>query len=63
MSEEADGAPSVPTESAAEGNARPEPEIPEQPRGRPFEKGNPGRPRGSRNKTTAALEALLDGQA
>jgi hypothetical protein len=36
-------------------------------RGRPFEKGvsgNPtGRPRGSRNATTLALEALLDGQA
>jgi Family of unknown function (DUF5681) len=35
-------------------------------RGRPFEKGvsgNPtGRPRGSRNATTLALEALLDGQ-
>ena len=36
-------------------------------RGRPFEKGvsgNPtGRPRGSRNATTLAVEALLDGQA
>ena len=36
-------------------------------RGRPFEpgvSGNPnGRPRGSRNKTTLALESLLDGQA
>jgi hypothetical protein len=36
-------------------------------RGKPFEKGtsgNPnGRPRGSRNATTLALEALLDGQA
>src|SRR5262245_18755487 len=35
-------------------------------RGRPFEpgvSGNPnGRPRGSRNKTTIALESLLDGQ-
>jgi hypothetical protein len=36
-------------------------------RGKPFQKGqsgNPeGRPRGSRNATTLALEALLDGQA
>ena len=36
-------------------------------RGRPFQKGqsgNPdGRPRGSRNATTIALETLLDGQA
>ncbi|HLN11078.1 MAG TPA: DUF5681 domain-containing protein [Xanthobacteraceae bacterium] len=31
---------------------------------RPGQSGNPaGRPRGSRNKTTAAAEALLDGQA
>jgi hypothetical protein len=38
-----------------------------QQRGRPFakgESGNPGgRPIGSRNKTTIALENLLDGQA
>ena len=32
-------------------------------RGRPFQKGNSGRPRGSKNKTTAAIEALLEGQA
>src|SRR5215813_10627085 len=36
-------------------------------RGKPFQKGqsgNPdGRPRGSRNATTLALESLLDGQA
>jgi hypothetical protein len=32
-------------------------------RGRPFEKGNPGRPRGSRNKMSVALEQLLEGQA
>ena len=42
-------------------------ECDEKQRGRPFEKGmsgNPsGRPRGSRNATTLALEALLDGQA
>jgi hypothetical protein len=31
-------------------------------RGRPFVKGNAGRPKGSRNKTTLALEALLDGE-
>lgn len=39
----------------------------EKQRGKPFRKGqsgNPdGRPRGSRNATTLALEALLDGQA
>ena len=32
-------------------------------RGRPFEKGNPGRPKGSRNKATLAAEAILDGEA
>lgn len=32
-------------------------------RGRPFEKGNPGRPRGSRNKSTLAAEALFEGEA
>jgi hypothetical protein len=31
--------------------------------GRRFGPGNPGRPKGSRNKTTLALEALLDGEA
>lgn len=31
-------------------------------RGKPFEPGNPGRPRGARHKTTLAIEALLDGQ-
>lgn len=30
---------------------------------KPFLPGNPGRPPGSRNKTTLALEALLDGEA
>jgi hypothetical protein len=28
-------------------------------RGRPFEKGNPGRPAGSRNQTTIAIESLM----
>jgi hypothetical protein len=32
-------------------------------RGRPFEKGNAGRPRGARNCATIAAEALLDGEA
>ena len=32
-------------------------------RGRPFAPGNPGRPKGSRNRVTVAVEALLDGQA
>lgn len=31
-------------------------------RGKPFEAGNPGRPRGARHRTTLAIEALLDGQ-
>lgn len=32
-------------------------------RGRPFSKGNPGRPKGSKNKSTAILGQLLAGQA
>jgi len=28
-------------------------------RGRPFSKGNPGRPRGSKNRTTAIAQAFL----
>ena len=32
-------------------------------RGRPFPKGNSGRPKGARNKATLASEALLDGEA
>ena len=32
-------------------------------RGRPFAAGNPGRKPGTRNKTTLAMEALLDGEA
>jgi hypothetical protein len=32
-------------------------------RGRPFEPGNAGRPKGARNRATLATEALLDGEA
>jgi hypothetical protein len=32
-------------------------------RGRPFQKGNPGRPLGSMNQTTKMVEALVDGEA
>src|SRR5918994_7645484 len=32
-------------------------------RGKPFERGNPGRPKGARHKATLAAEALLDGEA
>jgi len=32
-------------------------------RGKPFAPGNPGKPKGSRHKTTLAVEALLEGQA
>src|ERR1700748_1084433 len=32
-------------------------------RGKPFQAGNPGRPKGARNEITLALESLLDGQA
>jgi hypothetical protein len=32
-------------------------------RGRPFAKGNPGRPKGARHRVTLAAEALLDGEA
>ena len=32
-------------------------------RGRPFPKGNAGRPKGARNKVTVAVESLLDGEA
>ena len=35
----------------------------ENTRGKPFQPGNPGRPKGSRNRATLALEALLDGEA
>ena len=32
-------------------------------RGKPFPKGNPGRPTGARHKATQAIEALLEGEA
>ena len=32
-------------------------------RGRPFQKGNPGRPKGAQNRTTRLIEALLEGEA
>ena len=32
-------------------------------RGRPFEPGNPGKPKGTRHRTTLAVEALLEGEA
>lgn len=32
-------------------------------RGKPFEPGNPGRPKGARHKVTLAVEALLNGEA
>jgi hypothetical protein len=32
-------------------------------RGRPFKPGNPGRPRGSKNRTTRMLEEFAEGQA
>ena len=31
-------------------------------RGKPFEPGNPGRPKGARHRVTRAVEALLEGQ-
>ena len=32
-------------------------------RGKPFQAGNSGRPKGARNRTTVAMEALLEGEA
>jgi hypothetical protein len=34
-----------------------------KPRGRPFQPGNPGRPVGSKNRTTQLLERLAEGEA
>jgi hypothetical protein len=42
---------------------RPRNNVRRTPMGRPFEPGNPGRPKGAKHKTTLAIEALLDGQA
>ena len=36
--------------------------APKESRGRPFERGNPGRPRGSKNRTTRLLEELVAGE-
>ena len=40
-----------------------QPEQPPQVRGRPFQPGNPGRPPGSKNKTTRLIEELFEGEA
>jgi hypothetical protein len=37
--------------------------MPHKTRGRPFAAGNPGRPRGAKNKTTIMLEQLNEGHA
>ena len=37
--------------------------TPRRASGRPFQKGNPGRPKGARHRATLAAEALLDGEA
>lgn len=37
--------------------------LPKKARGRPFQRGNPGRPPGSRNKTTRLVERLAEGHA
>ena len=39
-----------------------EAEMTKKIRGRPFQRGNPGRPRGSKNKMTRLLEELLTGE-
>jgi hypothetical protein len=36
--------------------------TPKNARGRPFQRGNPGRPRGSKNRTTRLLEGLVAGE-
>jgi hypothetical protein len=38
-------------------------ETPKKIRGRPFQPGNPGRPLGSKNRTTRLLEELMAGEA
>ena len=37
--------------------------VPKKARGRPFKPGNPGRPPGSKNRTTQIIEQLAEGQA
>ena len=37
--------------------------VPKKARGRPFKPGNPGRPPGSKNKTTQIIEQLAEGHA
>ncbi len=46
--------------SRSEGSGAPQ--IPNTP-GRPFAKGNPGRRRGSKNRTTLIAASLLEGEA
>jgi hypothetical protein len=41
----------------------PKEETPKKIRGRPFPPGNPGRPLGSKNRTTRLVEQLVDGEA
>jgi hypothetical protein len=43
--------------------ARPPRKSARNTRGKPFQPGNAGKPKGTRNKATLALEALLDGEA
>ena len=37
--------------------------VPRRRRGRPFARGNPGRPRGSKNKSTVIVETLIGNEA
>jgi hypothetical protein len=37
--------------------------YPTNTRGRPFQPGNPGKPKGARHRTTLAIDALLEGEA
>jgi hypothetical protein len=47
------------SESSLAGSSVPRSRV----RGRPFKHGNPGRPPGSKNKTTRMLEELVEGEA
>jgi hypothetical protein len=51
--------PDEPRNSAGDARA----DEPSRRRGRPFRKGNPGKPPGARNLTTRAVETLLEGEA